>query len=381
MHVIHALGGVGRLVHNPEEHALAGIGNSALHIAAAQARLGNTVEMYGFSDPLPTGKSEWNGVNIRTIRPMKWSKIGGKDLSWLLPLTFLIGTRMPIDILHIHELGLLHLPWARRKLMHLQLPPDATLGRSRLWRLADGVICCSEYVRNTFLETTDYPREKTFVVHNGATPQPSKEEIEQTRREYNINDETVNIVFAGALVPAKGADVLIDALCALFTKNPEYATKVRMLIIGGSNLWRAKGDTADAYEKSLRDRAGKYRIEFLGLLPQHKVRLLQEACDIAVVPSMFQDPHPLAMCEAMAAGKPIIASRAGGILETVIHEETGILFPMGDREALAVAIKRLVDDSKLREEMSLAARRRSTEFSWSVAADKLDRIYSTILTR
>ena len=64
---------VGRLVHNPQDHALAGIGNSVLNIAAAQVARGHQVLACGFSDPLPTGRGTWRGVNIITKHRWGWA--------------------------------------------------------------------------------------------------------------------------------------------------------------------------------------------------------------------------------------------------------------------------------------------------------------------
>ena len=79
------------------------------------------------------------------------------------------------------------------------------------------------------------------------------------------------------------------------------------------------------------------------------------ASDIVAVPSVWDEPHAVVLCEAMAAGRPVVASRAGGIPETVVDGETGFLVPSGDERRLRDAILALATDTDLRERMGRAA--------------------------
>jgi glycosyltransferase involved in cell wall biosynthesis len=86
--------------------------------------------------------------------------------------------------------------------------------------------------------------------------------------------------------------------------------------------------------------------------------------------------------EAMAAGKPVIATRGGAFPELLVHEQTGLLVERGDPVALADAIARLLRDQELRRVMGQAARRRAVElFSWDCIAGQLFRHYQRLLTR
>ncbi|MGA9351109.1 MAG: glycosyltransferase family 4 protein [Anaerolineae bacterium] len=383
MKVLHVLGQVGRLVHDPDRHALAGIGNAAIHIAAAQQARGYQVSVCGFSDPLPSGKGTWQGLEIVAMHRYKWARLSSRlDVSFLLPVFFQVMRRSPLDVLHAHELGLLYLPLARLRIVHLHIPLGEQMGKSPLWKRADAVICCSQYVREKFLAACDYSADRTFVVYNGAVAAPvDRSEVTLSRQMLGVSSDEIVVLFVGALVAKKGPHILLAAIRDLMATQPDYRARIRTLIVGGSRLWRMRGNEseADNYERELQSVGQETGTAFLGLLPLHEVRRLQQACDIVVVPSIFQEPHPLVVCEAMAAGKPVVASRVGGIPETVIDGQTGILFPEGDHWALALALRHLIENPDLRCQMGNAARERAKLFSWDAAADRLDQIYHSLL--
>ena len=85
------------------------------------------------------------------------------------------------------------------------------------------------------------------------------------------------------------------------------------------------------------------------------------ACDVIAHTSTNPEPLGLVVLEAMAAGLPVVAPRAGGPAETVIDGETGLLFPMGDADALASALRTLISDTPRRQRLGSAACRRATE--------------------
>jgi glycosyltransferase involved in cell wall biosynthesis len=109
-------------------------------------------------------------------------------------------------------------------------------------------------------------------------------------------------------------------------------------------------------------------------LPQHYM-----AADICVVPTIAQEGLSRTSVEAMASGRPVIASRIGGLPFTVSDGGTGLLFESGDADDLAMKIAALLDDPPLRRRMGLAGRRRfEREFTWDAV---IDRHYRTLLTQ
>lgn len=381
MKIVHVLGQVGRVVHNPEQHALAGIGNAALQIAAAQAALGHDVAVCGFSDPLPTGFGTWQGVEISTVRRWGWARISPQlDASLLLPSFARLTRQRPIDVLHIHELGLLHLPLGRIRILHIHIPLGVSAASSKLWRKSDGIVCVSEYVRQSLVRMIGYPEERIYTAYNGAPPVDfGDSEVQKARETLGIARNQVMILYVGALVPQKGPDVLLKAFREMVAAHSDTRTRAKLVIVGGSALWRMKSADADVYEQELRSLADGLDVSFLGMLPHNEVLRLFQASDIAVAPSIFPEPFGMVVCEAMAAGTPVIASRVGGIPEVVLEGKCGILVSRGDHCQLAEALYRLVEDPILRSRMGAAAKKRAQLFTWAAAAERMQEIYEGLL--
>lgn len=102
------------------------------------------------------------------------------------------------------------------------------------------------------------------------------------------------------------------------------------------------------------------RVTFTGFVDD--VASWTAAADVVVYPSLIEEGLGSTLLDAMERGRPIIASRTGGIPDVVVHEETGLLVPPGDVAALAAAIRRLHDDRSLADRLAEAGRRSVTAF-------------------
>jgi glycosyltransferase involved in cell wall biosynthesis len=98
-----------------------------------------------------------------------------------------------------------------------------------------------------------------------------------------------------------------------------------------------------------------------------------------IVPSVWPDPCPTVVMEAMASGRPVVGTRTGGIQDLVIDGETGFLVPPGDARAVGATMARLVVDAGLREAMGRAALRRVRQFSASAVAERIEHAYEALL--
>lgn len=152
------------------------------------------------------------------------------------------------------------------------------------------------------------------------------------------HEQRRRVVFAGRLVRPKGVDVLIRAARHV---DGEF-------VICGS------GKRLDSLRK-LASRLGvAQRIDFRGWLgPQELARELAEASVVAI-PSLWPEPFGLVGIEALAAGRPVVASATGGVEDWLDHERTGLCVAAGDEHALAGALAQLLDDPERQRAMGAA---------------------------
>jgi glycosyltransferase involved in cell wall biosynthesis len=150
--------------------------------------------------------------------------------------------------------------------------------------------------------------------------------------------------------PAKGLDILLLAFAEAAASRPD----VDLLVCGAED---DDGQTR-AFARSLR--LGE-RVRWLGVRSRGEIAALLNHCELLALGSRMEG-LPLAALEAMAAGAPVLATRAGGTAECLTDGETALLVPPKDPGALAGALGRLLDDAALRARLSDAGRRAVRRF-------------------
>ena len=196
-------------------------------------------------------------------------------------------------------------------------------------RFARRVIVNSEATLRAFHEAGGAV-EKGTVVYNGIDIAPfdsvRAEEVKALRRELGVGEVPVVGVFS-RLAPWKGQHVLIEALPQL--------PGVHALFVGSALFGE------DAYEDELHrlveGMGVSDRAHFLGF--RREVPLLMACCDVVAHTSIAPEPFGRVIIEAMAAGRPVVATQAGGALEIITDRETGRLVAPGDPTALATAVQ------------------------------------------
>ena len=211
-------------------------------------------------------------------------------------------------------------------------------------RAVDAVIAISEGVRAALVRA-GVRAERIRVVPSGidaralAAPPAARAAV---RREWGLGDDEVAVVALGALEVRKGHAVLLAAAAGLASAAP----RLRYVFCGEGRQAKALAGAAAALDGAAR---------LVGF--RRDVAACLAAADIVALPS-FQEGLGVAALEAMAAGRPVVASRVGGLAEAVVHEETGLLVPPGDPTALAAALARLARDPDLRARLGAAGRAR-----------------------
>ena len=210
----------------------------------------------------------------------------------------------------------------------------------RTWdRKVDVYIALTHFGRNKFIEG-GIPKEKIVVKPNFVYPDPK---MLETKGDYAL--------FLGRLSVEKGVKTLLDA----WKKIPDFPLKVV-----GDGIYRS-----ELHEMA--QRGDLSNVELVGLLPHAEgMQRLQDA-RFLIMPSVWYEPFGLSIIEAFACGKPVVASRLGGMPEIIEDGKTGLLFEPGNPDDLAAKVRWLIDHEDAAAQMGKAAR---AEFEAKYTAEK-----------
>ena len=251
--------------------------------------------------------------------------------------------------------------------------------------MADAVICVSERTRRDVESLFQIEPSRLHIIHNGIDPdeyQPAKTHAVLDR--FGIDRSKPYVLFVGRITRQKGIIHLVNAiqhfdpgfqvvLCAGAPDTPEIAEEMK---------------TAVAAAQSKRE-----GIIWIGEMIDNpsKIELYSHAA-VFVCPSIYE-PFGIINLEAMACGRPVVASAVGGIPEVVVHGETGYLVPVQQMNEspfepiepakfshdLAARINELMADPSKCETFGQSGRRRAAEvFSWSAIAKKTLSLYESL---
>lgn len=176
------------------------------------------------------------------------------------------------------------------------------------------------------------------------------------------------IGFVGRMLPGKGLEVLAEALGKL--RDQEW----QVLLVGD-------GSEREGFERRLAEYGLLDRAQFTGAISYGSVSRYFDQMDVLVIPTQttkrIREQFGRVIVEGMASGVPIIGSSCGAIPEVV--GDAGLVFPEGDAEALAGALRRTLSDGGLRERMTRAGLARVQQYSWERVAEKTYDLYCQVL--
>jgi len=243
---------------------------------------------------------------------------------------------------------------------------------SRVLSRASRVIAVSEAVARELRKQNLLSASKISVVRNGVDVDALSTVRDSIQRQqqfvkYGFPSDALVAGTVGQLSPLKGHDVFIQAAATVAENLPNAR-----FVIAGSDVSR-DGETVVALTRLTRELGVENHFRFVGAVDD--VSSVLSVLDLFVSASR-SEAFGLAMVEAMACSVPIVATDTEGAREVVEEQETGLLVPVGDHEALAASITRLLSDSKLRARMGqLALDRAREQFSLQRMVDEVEAIY------
>ncbi len=249
------------------------------------------------------------------------------------------------------------------------VPPISRIDRAGIgWRdrLLARVICVSRPTRQAHLDELGRDPSKCVVVHNGIDLQRFSPTIggNGVRAELGLSEDTPLVGTVSRLgEERKGVQFFVDMAAEVARTH----TATRFLIVGDGHL-------RERLEQRARDLGVADRVIFTG--ERKDVARLLAAMDVFVIPSLYEACQ-YSLLEAMAMGKPVVATPAGVAPDVVHDHETGLLVPLADSASMATAVRELLDSPSLAEHVGSNARELMTrEFSVDTMVDNISRVYA-----
>lgn len=312
----------------------------------------------GRSVPLPSGGS------IARVS-LSW---------WLLPKVRDLLRREDFDIVHLHEpmapilplcvlefsesvnIGTFHASYSHQRLYTLAHPIIKRWHK----RLHGGIAvspAARRYVNKAF--PADYK-----IIPNGI----DVDHFANDSRPFpQFRDGKTNILFVGRLEKRKGLKYLLEAYSRLKWDLPD----IRLIVVGPGQPDR------DSYRilgaRSLRD------VEFVGRVSYEDLARYYATADIFCSPATGAESFGIVLLEAMASGRPVVASEIEGYRGIVTHDQEGLLFPPKDVDALCEALTRLIKNPEIARRMGASGRQTAEKYRWSVVASQVADYYDSCL--
>lgn len=283
-----------------------------------------------------------------------------------------------VEILHTHSsvdswAGALAARWAGTPALirtrHISVPVKRPFF-NRLYYFPDAIITTGEHIRRDLLRSHRLPPDRVTSIPTGVNVRRfrPRNPAEALKKELGLEPEDRVLTLAAVLRTQKRHEIVVAALRAIKERFP----RIRVLFVG-------EGPGRERIERAIAG-AG---LEPYFRLPGHREDIpeILSFTDAAVIPSAAEGV-PQFLLQAMAAGRPVIATGVGGIPEVITSGENGILIPPEDPRSLAEAVRLVLDRPEKAREMGSRAREAvEREFTLERMAERVEQVYRRTLAR
>ena len=243
-------------------------------------------------------------------------------------------------------------------------------------RLVHTNIYISKYVAQYHISMGE-SRLKGKIIHNGVDLDKYNKKYDslKVRKEFHCMPDQIMIGHIARIDWWKGHEVFIEALANVTKKN----LNVKGLIIG--ELAELNYERNKIYLENLNNMVKRLGLEEKVIFTGHRsdIPFILAALDIVVHASSIPEPFGLTVIEGMAAGKPVVATGAGGVLDVIENGVNGYLVPRRDPEKMAEAFVKIVSDKDKAKRMGICARKRVSEkFTLNHQISAIQELYDTI---
>lgn len=252
-----------------------------------------------------------------------------------------------------------HLP-LNRWYLQLMLP--------RFLRRADAIICVSQHTKNDAVRFFQGIESKIHVIPEGVNssfrPVQDPEALAEVRARYDLPERF--ILFVGTIEPRKNLETLWEAYRALRSEG-----RTEKLVVVGRKGWLYQPTLARLRDLGLED-----EVLFSGYVSNSDLPAIYALAKCFVFPSLYEG-FGLPPLEAMACGCPVVCSNSSSLPE--VCGDAAILIPPTDASALTSALRRLLEDAALRDDLRTRGLQQAARFTWEEAARKTLEVYRSVV--
>ncbi len=366
-----------------------------LHLASALRRLGHRVRVVG-----PAG---W----LRHRRPRfefpvhRWPGFPGRRAEWLLRAQLRADLALwGADVIHAHntypsggvavaagqQLGIPVVVTPHGEDIHTipeighGLRLDAGLARQieRTVRSADAVTAISASVREALLDAGAAPAQIWPIANGTDCRRFESTAAGEVRKRYGIPADAALILTVGSYVRRRGQEELISAVAGLRRTHPRVH-----LVIAGRGAAALEPHIGQSGASTFTTLTGSIDHPAVSGTARDDLAALYRSADVYVSAGMAEGAEglSLALLDAMAAGRAIVATNISGNRDVLEPERSALMVPPGDVEGLRSALGRLLDDAGLAARLGAAARRRVEPYDWTVIAQEYVNCYRDAIAR
>ena len=369
------------------------------HFSNLACHLSDEIDVHVLSFGKISDQFSVNGVHVRTIERKRVYRALP-----LLALQILLRDIKAINPDIVHVQGSNPSPYLYATLLHSRCPMVITMhGLSVHERIAEGSMA-EGGVKHRWASFSDVAmlrkadlvivvdsKKKDMLIqqgHDASRIECIPNGVDVNILQTGLNDESIERVWeryqlgtgrkvlcAKAMMPNNGQGYLVQAMRLLVERDPALE-----LLLAGN------GPERDGLIKMVRELGIERNVRFLGDVPHEDIPALLHLSSMAVLPSLrgkgAEEGSSIFLLEAMALGRPVVATNIGGNPETIIDGMTGLLVPERDHEALSHAMWSLLDDGYRAREIGLAARSFIAENrNWKIIADRYVEQYRILMEK
>lgn len=226
------------------------------------------------------------------------------------------------------------------------------------------IITCSDYINNLANSVTCTKHVPVKTVYNGIDIKRFIDAIPANRQKLGLSPDDFVVFYSGRLIREKGILELIKAI-----KTIQEIKNIKLVIAGASFYGNDTVISSFINELKKEVETIKEKVIFTGFISYKEMPSILKIGDIAIVPSMWEEPFGLTVIEAMAAGVPLIATKSGGIPE-ICKDEAILIERNNIIENIANAILYLYHNPQIKSDMRIKARKKSLQFDKYIFAQK-----------